>query len=145
MFSGTYQHTIDQKGRIIIPAKFRGELAPGFVLTRGLDNCLFIYPQSEWQVFREKLNDIPLLSKEGRSFKRFFLSGVVECELDKQGRLTIPPVLREFASIDKDLVTIGVGERIEVWSKAEWDDYNSTPEFDEEKLAKQLNEIGLRI
>ncbi|MCR4600271.1 MAG: division/cell wall cluster transcriptional repressor MraZ [Clostridia bacterium] len=144
MFSGTYQHSIDQKGRIIIPARFREALSHGFVLTRGLDKCLFIYPASEWEAFSAKLNSIPMTMKEGRSFKRYFFANAVECQLDKQGRVTIPPVMRGFAGIDKDLVTIGVNERIEVWSKDEWESYNDV-EIDDELIAEKFADLGIMI
>lgn len=143
MFSGTYQHSLDSKGRIIIPARFREELGSKFVLTKGLDHCLFIYPAQEWAIFREKLKTVPLSSKEGRAFTRYFFSSAVECDMDKQGRLVIPSVLREHAKIDKELVTIGVNERVEVWSKAEWDDYNMSPEMDSDAIAIKMEDLRI--
>ena len=106
MFSGTYYHNIDSKGRIIIPSKFREELNEGFVLTKGLDNCLFLFPMSEWVNFRDKLKAVPLTSKEGRAFTRYFFANAVECEMDKQGRLNISSDLRRHAHIDKEVVSM---------------------------------------
>ena len=143
MFSGTYQNSIDTKGRVIMPAKFRDELGHDFVLTKGLDNCLFIFPAAEWEKFRDKLKAVPLTSKEGRAFTRYFFASAVECEMDKQGRLNIPPVLREHAKIDRDLVTIGVDSRVEIWSKEEWDAYNELPELDSEAIAMNMEGLGI--
>ena len=98
---GEYQHSIDEKGRIIIPAKFRDALGPAFVVTRGLDNCLFVYPTSEWAVMEQKLKALPLMKADARAFTRFFLAGATECELDKQGRVNIPGNLRDHAKLDK--------------------------------------------
>ena len=143
MFSGTFHNSIDSKGRVIMPAKFRDELGHDFVLTKGLDHCLFIFPASEWERFRDKLKTVPLTSREGRAFTRYFFSSAVECEMDKQGRLNIPPVLREHARIEKDLVTIGVDNRVEIWSKAEWDAYNELPELDGDMIAMNMEGLGI--
>lgn len=142
MFIGEYQHSIDAKGRIIIPSKFRDELGFKFILTRGLDNCLFIYSMDEWKKFEDKLSTLPMSSKEARAFVRYFFSGAVECEIDKQGRLTIPQHLREHAKIEKELVTIGVLSRVEIWSKQEWKDYgNNSLGYDE--IAEKMAELGI--
>ena len=125
MFMGEYNHTIDTKGRIIIPSKFRDTLGDDFVITKGLDGCLFVYDKTEWQVFEEKLKSLPLTNKDARQFVRFFLAGAALVEVDKQGRVLIPLVLREFAGIEKDTVLIGVGSRIEIWSKEKWNDVDS--------------------
>src|SRR5690606_32735265 len=117
MFMGEYQHSIDEKGRIIVPAKFRDSLGQSFVVTRGMDNCLFVYPDKEWSVMEQKLKALPLMKSEARAFTRFFLAGATECELDKQGRVNIPSNLREHAKLDKECVVIGVGSRVEIWSK----------------------------
>lgn len=143
MFTGTYQNNLDSKGRIIIPAKFREELGEGFVLTKGLDNCLFLFPTSEWLIFRDKLKKVPLTSKDGRAFTRYFFASMTECEMDKQGRLTIPQNLREHAKIDKELVTIGVDSRIEIWSREEWEAYNDSPELDSESIARNMEGLGI--
>lgn len=143
MFSGTYHNSIDSKGRVILPAKFREELGQGFVLTKGLDHCLFVFPAAEWERFRDKLKAVPLTSREGRAFTRYFFSSAVECEMDKQGRLNIPPVLREHARIEKELVTIGVDSRVEIWSRAEWDAYNELPELDGDVIAMNMEGLGI--
>ena len=117
MFMGEYNHTIDAKGRLIIPAKFREPLGEEFVLTRGLDGCLYIYPMDEWEAFEEKLRALPLTNKDARAFSRFFVAGATTCELDKQGRILVPATLREFAGLNKDVVLTGNLTRIEVWSK----------------------------
>ena len=143
MFSGTYYHNIDSKGRIIIPSKFREVLNEGFVLTKGLDNCLFLFPMSEWVNFRDKLKAVPLTSKEGRAFTRYFFANAVECEMDKQGRLNISSDLRRHAHIDKEVVSIGVDSRVEIWSKADWESYNESPELDSELIADKMEGLGI--
>ena len=122
VFIGEYQHTLDPKGRVIMPSKFRDGLGESFVVTKGLDNCLFVYPQGEWEELERKLRILPLTSKDARAFTRFFFSGATECELDKQGRILIPANLREYAGLDKDLIIIGVASRIEIWGKERWED-----------------------
>ena len=114
---GEYNHTIDTKGRLIVPSKFREALGDEFVVTKGLDGCLFVYDNKEWTVFEEKLKSLPLTNKDARQFVRFFLAGAASVEVDKQGRILIPSVLREFAELDKDVVLVGVASRIEIWSK----------------------------
>ncbi|MBC1520447.1 division/cell wall cluster transcriptional repressor MraZ [Listeria aquatica] len=121
MFMGEYQHNIDIKGRLIVPAKFRELLGEQFVITRGLDKCLFAYPHSEWSKLEEKLQSLPLTKKDARSFTRFFFSGASECELDKQGRINIPQTLLSYADLEKESVIIGVSNRVEIWSKPEWE------------------------
>ena len=143
MFSGTYHHNIDSKGRIIIPSKFREELSDGFVLTKGLDDCLFLFPMSEWIIFRNKLKAVPLTSKEGRAFTRYFFANAVECEMDRQGRLNIPSELRKHAHIDKEVVSIGVDNRVEIWSKAGWQLYNESPELDSDLIAEKMESLGI--
>lgn len=116
MFMGEYHHTIDEKGRLIIPAKVREDLGVSFILTRGLDGCLFIYSKNEWEHVIEKYRELPN-TKEARNFMRFFLSGASTCELDKQGRVNIADPLKEYADLRKDCVIIGVNDRLEIWSK----------------------------
>ena len=142
MFIGEYQHSIDAKSRIIIPSKFREELGYKFILTKGLDNCLFIYSMEEWKKFEDKLINLPIASKEARAFVRYFFSSAVECEIDKQGRLTIPQNLREHAKIDKELITIGVMSRVEVWSKQEWVKYDSNS-LGYDEIAEKMAELGI--
>lgn len=138
MFMGEYHHSLDEKGRLIIPAKFREALGPTFVITRGLDQCLFIYPMSEWMTLEQKLKSLPLMKSDARAFTRFFFSGAVECELDKQGRVTIPGNLRDHARIDKECVVIGVSNRVEVWSKEGWETYFRQSEASFNEIAEKL-------
>lgn len=142
MFIGEYQHSLDEKSRVIIPSKYRERLGNEFVLTKGLDGCLFIYPLSEWVIFEQKLKNLPLTNTNARKFVRFFLSGAVECTLDKQGRILIPNSLKVYSEIKKDIVFIGMGNHIEIWSKSKWDTYNDE-EVDMELLASQMEELGI--
>lgn len=129
MFMGEFHHSIDDKGRLILPAKFREDLGDNFIITRGLEECLFIYSISEWEKITHKLNNLPFTKKDARSFMRFFLSGATATEFDKQGRINITSPLISYADLKKECVVIGVGDRIEVWSKEKWDDfYNSNKE-----------------
>ena len=129
MFMGEFHHSIDDKGRLILPAKFREDLGDNFIITRGLEECLFIYSISEWEKITHKLNNLPFTKKDDRSFMRFFLSGATATEFDKQGRINITSPLISYADLKKECVVIGVGDRIEVWSKDKWDDfYNSNKE-----------------
>ncbi|WDH81533.1 division/cell wall cluster transcriptional repressor MraZ [Paenibacillus urinalis] len=128
MFMGEFQHSIDDKGRMIIPAKFRDALGPSFVVTRGLDQCLFVYPMNEWSILEQKLKALPLMKSDARAFTRFFFSGATECELDKQGRVNLPMNLRDYAKMDKECVVLGVSNRVEIWSKGIWEQYYSQSE-----------------
>lgn len=142
MFIGEYQHAVDIKNRMIIPSKFREFLDDRFVVTKGLDNCLYAYPMGEWANLEQKLKSLPLSSKDARAFVRFFFSGAVECELDKQGRFVVPVNLIEYAKIKKEIVIIGVSTRFEIWSKENWDDYNnSNIDFDE--IADKMSQLGI--
>lgn len=143
MLLGEFQNTIDNKGRIIIPSKFRDELGFKFILTKGLDHCLIIYSLDEWKRFEDKLKNLPVASKEARSFVRYFFSGAVECESDKQGRLNIPQHLREYAKIEKDLVTIGVSDRVEIWSRQEWETYRDSEDLDSDLMAEKMAQFGI--
>lgn len=143
MFIGEYQHTLDTKGRIIIPSKFREELGEEFVITKGLDNCLFVYPKDEWKVLEDKLKTLPLTHKDARAFVRFFFSGASESILDKQGRVLIPANLREHSKIDKDAVVIGVSTRLEIWSKEEWEGYIDEDNLSYESIAEKMAELGI--
>lgn len=143
MFSGEYNHSIDEKGRLIIPSKFRFELGEKFILTRGLDGCICIYPMSEWEALEEKLRGLPLTNKNSRLVTRFLVGGAVTCELDKQGRILIPGPLREHAGLTKDVVLAGTLERIEIWDKARW---NETCNFDDvEAVAESIKDCGIMI
>ena len=143
MFMGEYNHTIDAKGRLIIPSKFREALGSEFVLTKGLDGCLFVFPMKEWEAFEEKLRSLPLIDKNARKFSRFFLAGASTCELDKQGRILVPGTLREFAQMDKEVVLTGMLDRIEVWSKEQWLENNAYDDIDD--IAQSMQELGLNI
>ena len=140
---GEYQHTIDAKGRLIIPAKFREGLGEHFVVTKGLDHCLFVYPQSEWKVFEQKLKQLPLTSVDARKFVRFFFSGAVECDLDNQCRIMPPANLRTYADLKKDIVSIGVNNRVEIWNKQNWKEYNEEENFISNDLAFKMENIGI--
>lgn len=143
MFMGEYQHSVDNKGRLIIPAKFREDLGENAVMTRGLDNCLFLFPQSEWKILEEKLKSLPLTKATARQFVRFFFSGATECDLDRQGRITIPQNLRDYADVDKDVVVIGVSNRIEIWSRGRWEQYMQEAEEAYEEIAENIVELGI--
>jgi len=140
---GEYNHTVDTKGRLIIPSKFREDLGDEFVITKGLDGCLFVFPNHEWQTFEEKLKSLPLTNKSARQFARFFVAGATPCELDKQGRILLPGTLREFAGLEKDVVLTGMLSRIEIWSKSKWNENNSCDDMDD--IAEQMTDLGLSI
>ena len=143
MFMGEYNHTIDAKGRLIVPSKFREALGDEFVVTKGLDGCLFVYDNKEWSAFEEKLKALPLMNKESRKFVRFFLAGATNAEVDKQGRILIPAILREFAELDKDVVLVGVGSRIEIWSLANWEAMDFDDDMDD--ISATMESLGLTI
>ena len=143
MFMGEYNHTIDAKGRLIIPAKFREALGEEFILTRGLDGCLSIYPMDEWKSFEEKLKALPLTDKNARAFLRFFVAGATSCELDRQGRILIPSTLREFAGLEKEVVLTGNLTRIEVWSKERWIENSNYDNMD--NIVASMQEKGIVI
>ncbi len=143
MFIGEHQHSLDDKGRIIIPSKFRDGLGPEFVMTKGLDRCLFVYPKSEWSIIEEKLKALPLTNRDARAFIRFFFSGACECVLDKQGRVLIPPNLRDHSKLEKDAVIIGVSTRIEIWSKEEWTTYTEDDNLSYDAIAEKMVELGI--
>lgn len=143
MFIGEYNHSLDDKGRLIMPSKFRESLGYEFVMTKGLDNCLFVYPKEEWKVLEEKLKTLPLTNKDARAFIRFFFSGATECNLDKQGRVLIPPNLRAHSKLQKEAVVIGVSTRLEIWSNDEWIEYNEDDSLSYESIAEKMAELGI--
>lgn len=143
MFMGEYLHTIDSKGRLIVPSKFRESLGDKFIATKGLDHCLFIYPLEEWQNFEKKLKQLPISQPNARAFVRFFFSGAAECELDKQGRILLPANLREYACLEKDVIVVGVMSRIEIWDYASWKEYSSEAEGNYEQAAESLVDLGI--
>ena len=143
MFIGEYNHTIDSKGRLIVPSKFREALGDEFVVTKGLDGCLFVYPMEEWTAFTDKLKELPLTKKDARQFSRFFLAGAASCEVDKHGRILIPAVLREFAGLEKDAVLVGVSSRIEIWSRSNWEKISDVDIEDMDNIAEHMEDIGI--
>lgn len=145
MFLGEYHHSIDEKGRMIIPAKFRDALGSSFIMTRGLDRCLFVYPREEWNLLEQKLKALPLMKSDARAFTRFFFSGATECELDRQGRVNIPQNLREHANLIKETVVIGVSNRVEVWSKENWEQYNKESEQSFNEIAEKLVDFDFQL
>jgi len=140
MFMGEYNHSIDTKGRIIIPSKFREALGDEFVVTQGLDGCLFVYPNDEWMNFVTQLKNLPG-SKEARQLQRYFMAGAATCEVDKQGRILIPNKLREQAGLEKDIVFVGGLSKIEIWSKEKWENNNDYDDMDQ--IAEHMSEFGL--
>lgn len=143
MFIGEYRYNADAKGRVSVPAKFRDELGEKFVITKGLDQSLFVFPEAKWETFVSQLDTLPISNRDARAFTRFILSGASDVEMDKQGRMLIPQALREFANIEKELLVIGVGSRVEVWSQQAWDNYISQDNLDYDELAKQLEDLGI--
>lgn len=135
---GEYQHTIDEKGRIIIPAKFREALGAEFIITRGLDHCLFVYPLEEWRILEQRLKSLPMMKSDARAFARFFFSGASVCGWDKQGRVNVPAHLREYARLEKDCVVIGVSNRVEIWDKATWEAYTAGAQASFNEIAEKL-------
>jgi MraZ protein len=140
---GEYEHSLDTKGRLILPAKIREDMGETFIVTKGLDGCLFGFSQTEWANFEEKLKTLPLTNKNARDFVRFFLSGATECEMDKQGRFLIVANLREYANLEKDAVIIGVGTRIEIWNKEKWKAYNSDENISADAIAENMTMLGI--
>ena len=139
---GEYQHSVDAKGRLIVPAKFREQLGENFVITRGLDQCLFGYTMDEWEKIEEKLKELPVTKKDARAFTRFFFSGASEVELDKQGRINIPSPLLSYAKLTKECVILGVSNRFEIWSKDAWEEYFLASEDSFNDIAENLTEFN---
>ncbi|MBU2082071.1 division/cell wall cluster transcriptional repressor MraZ [Patescibacteria group bacterium] len=143
MLLGEFKHNLDSKNRLTIPAKLRMELGEKPVLTRGLDGCLFVYPNRDWQLFSEKINNLPLGQKKARDFKRFMLSGASEIEIDEMGRILIPDPLKKYAKLGKSIVVIGVQDRIELWDENAWDKYIAESEKLSGDIAEGLSEFGI--
>ncbi len=143
MFIGEYTATIDDKGRISIPVKFRGQLKSKVVVTRGLDNSLFLYTIDEWKKLAEKLASLPISTANTRAFSRLMLAGAMDCDIDKQGRIVLPGYLKEFAKISKKLIIAGLYNRIEIWSEDLWNSYKAQTEKDSNKIAEQLGDLGV--
>ena len=143
MFMGRYNHTIDPKGRLSIPSKYREILGDEFVVSKGMDGCLFVYADEDWKAFEAKLASLPLVNEDARQFARFFLSGAQYVTVDKQGRILMPQDLRDYAGLEKDVVLAGTGGRIEIWSLEKWNAVNS--QVDIGKISKSMADLGLTI
>ncbi len=143
VFLGEYQHTIDAKNRIVLPSKFRDGLGQHFVVTKGLDNCLFVYAMPEWEALHDKVKSLPVTDENVRRFVRFFFGGAMDVEPDSQGRVMIPANLREYAEIKKEIVSIGVSNRIEIWSKENWNAYNNDSNTIDNELAEKMAQLGI--
>lgn len=145
MLTGEFNHSIDAKGRLIIPSKLRESLGEHFVITKGMDGCLFLYPDNEWEAFEEKLRTLPLTNKKARDFKRFFLGSATEGELDKQGRVLISSSLRNYANLEKEVILVGLLDKVEIWSKDTWDARTAEVEENIEDIASDMEDLGLSI
>jgi MraZ protein len=143
MFIGEYHHTLDEKGRMSVPVKFRASLAEGAVVTRGLDRSLFLYPKSEWQTLAEKLASLPFGQADTRAFARLMLAGAMEVEVDKSGRVLLPEYLREYAALDKSVVVAGLYNRLEIWDEATWKEYSAKTESEGNAIAERLQNLGV--
>ena len=143
MLIGEYEHSVDAKGRPIMPTKLREDIGENFIVTKGLDGSLFGFSQNEWNNFQEKLKSLPLTNKNARDFVRLFLSGAIECELDKQGRFLLTGNLREYAHLEKEVAIIGVGTRIEIWNKDKWKEYNSEENISADEIAENMTMLGI--
>lgn len=143
MLIGQYQHTIDSKKRLSLPAKFRGELGEKVVITKGVENCLVIYTEKEWQIFSEKLSNLPISQIEARSFARIILAGAMEVSLDKLGRVLLPDYLKDYAGLKKDVAVCGLSNRLEVWDLEKWNKYNKEAEKGVQNIVSQLGSLGI--
>jgi len=143
MFIGEYAHSLDSKGRLAIPAKFRKRLARGAVVTRGLDKCLFLYPAEEWKVLADKLSKLPISQANTRAFARLMLAGAMDVEIDKQGRILLPDYLRAYGGLKKRLVIAGLYTRLEIWDESRWDRYKGDTERESAKIAEQLGQLNV--
>ncbi|MBR1759289.1 MAG: division/cell wall cluster transcriptional repressor MraZ [Lachnospiraceae bacterium] len=143
-FMGRFNHSVDAKGRVILPSKFREKLGEEFVMTLGLDGCLFVYPNEQWEILAEQLSNLPS-TKEGREFQRYFYENAVSCEIDKQGRVLIPADLRSAAGLTKDIVFIGMNKRIEIWDKERKSQESKYSPQDINEVADRMAEYGVRF
>ena len=143
MLIGEYKHRLDAKKRLSLPSKWRRKLGKNLVITRGLDNCLFLYPRSEWQKITTKVGQLPLGQADTRSFNRFFLSGAVEVEIDSVGRILVPDFLKDFAALKDKVVLAGIYDRAEIWDEKKWSDYKQRIENQADQLAEKLGEVGV--
>ncbi len=143
MLMGEYQHSVDAKGRLFMPAKLREELGESFILTLGLDNCLFVFSQAEFAILKSKLDAISIANRDARQFARFFFAGACECEVDKQGRILIPAKLRGYAGLEKDATIVGVSNRVEIWNTPKWEEIHSFDNFSPDDLSAKMELLGL--
>ena len=143
MFIGEYSHTLDDKGRVAIPKKFRPDLEGGAVVTRGLDHCLFLYTRNEWEKLAEKLSSLPFAQANTRAFARLMLAGAMDVEVDKQGRIILPEYLRTYGNIKKEIVIAGLYNRLELWDAEEWKQYTKKTESESNEIAEQMGLIGV--
>lgn len=142
MFIGEYQHTIDEKGRISLPTKFRAKLASGCVVTRGIDKCLWVYPINEWEKLAEKISNLPITQKDSRNFSRLILAGAVDLNIDKLGRINLPNYLKEYSGINKKVIITGMYNRIELWPEEAWNKFKKEMEDNSETIAENLADLG---
>ncbi len=140
---GEYSHNLDDKGRLAVPKKFRADLSKGAVVTRGLDNCLFLYTKTEWKSLAEKLATLPFSQANSRAFARLMLAGAMDVKVDKQGRIILPDYLRNFADLKKQVVVAGLYNRLELWDQKKWKDYKSKTEKESNAIAEQMSELGI--
>ena len=143
MLLGEYRHNLDTKGRMAIPAKFRDKMTAGAIITRGIDNCLFVFANAEWEVLAQKLIALPLAQANSRAFVRLMLAGASDVEIDNQGRILIPDYLRKYAGLKKEVVVAGLYNRIEVWDEMAWQSYKTKTESSSEAIAEKLGELGI--
>ena len=143
MFIGEYTHNLDSKGRIAMPVKFRNKLAGGAIITRGLDRCLFVFGNKDWEVLAQKLIALPLSQANSRAFSRLMLAGAMDVEIDKQGRILIPDYLREYAGLKKETIFAGLYNRIEIWESENWKQYKTKTESQSDEIAEKLSELGI--
>jgi len=143
MFIGEYHYIIDSKKRLTVPPKFRKTLGEKAVITRGLDNCLFLYPQKDWQELAEKLSKLPLSQANARGFARIMLSGAMDVDIDSLGRILIPDYLKDYAKLNKNVVVVGLYNRIEIWSEEKWQEYKQKVETEAGSIAEGLKELGI--
>jgi len=143
MFIGEFTHNLDVKGRIAIPVKFRDKVSGGAIITRGLDHCLFVFTNKEWETLAQKLIALPMAQANSRAFSRLMLAGAMDAELDKQGRILIPDYLREYAGLKKEIVVAGIYNRMEIWDKDKWNEYKTKTESESDEIAEKLGELGI--
>ncbi len=143
MLIGQYKHTIDNKKRLALPAKFRGELGAKVIITKGVENCLVVYTEKEWEVMSQKLGNLPISQTEARSFTRHLLASATEVELDKLGRILVPDYLKEYSGLEKNVVICGLSNRLEIWNEAKWESYSKNAEKGVEEIVSKLGPLGI--